>query len=106
MTSDTSCTPDRRVAAGRACVTHGPRVDGKFLAVDGQRFLVKGVTYGTFAPDAAGTQYPASAQVADDFAAMVREGFNTVRLYTPPRPDMMDVAESLGLKLIVGIPWA
>ena len=27
----------------------GPEVDGKFLRVDGERFYVRGVTYGTFA---------------------------------------------------------
>ena len=35
-----------------------PRIDGKFLRVAGQRFLVKGVTYGTFAPDETGHQFP------------------------------------------------
>ena len=35
-----------------------PRVDGKFLEVDGRRFLIKGVAYGTFAPDAQGAQFP------------------------------------------------
>ncbi len=46
----------------------GPRVNGKFLEVDGRRFLVKGVTYGTFAPDADGGQFPPPAQIDEDFA--------------------------------------
>ena len=41
----------------------GPQVSGKFLEVDGRRFLVKGVTYGTFAPDADGVQFPALEQI-------------------------------------------
>ena len=46
-------------------MTHrAPRVDGKFLNVDGVRFLVKGVAYGTFAPDASGGQFPAPSCVA------------------------------------------
>ena len=51
-------------------MTSQPRVSGKFLEVDGRRFLVKGVTYGTFAPDAAGVQYPTLDRVAADVAAM------------------------------------
>ncbi|MEO6223185.1 MAG: hypothetical protein ABIP90_08030, partial [Vicinamibacterales bacterium] len=35
-----------------------PRVDGKFLCIGGKRFLVKGATYGTFAPDLNGQQFP------------------------------------------------
>ena len=31
---------------------------GKFLRAGDERFLVKGVTYGTFAPDADGYQFP------------------------------------------------
>ena len=38
--------------------------DGKFLKAGNERFLVKGVTYGTFAPDANGYQFPSIAQVA------------------------------------------
>ena len=35
--------------SGRAERVSGPQVDGKFLRVDGGRFYVRGVTYGTFA---------------------------------------------------------
>jgi hypothetical protein len=35
--------------SGRAAGGAGPQVDGKFLRVDGERFYVRGVTYGTFA---------------------------------------------------------
>ena len=83
-----------------------PSVDGKFLRVGDERFLVKGVTYGTFAPDADGCQFPAPAQVARDFLAMADAGINTVRIYTPPRPDVLDAASQAGLKVMVGIPWA
>ena len=36
--------------------------DGKFLLAGGERFLAKGVTYGTFAPDAQGYQLPHSGR--------------------------------------------
>ena len=60
------------------------RVDGKFLSAGDARFLLKGVTYGTFAPDDNGLQFPAIDRVRSDFAAMAAAGVNTVRVYTPP----------------------
>jgi GT2 family glycosyltransferase/sugar lactone lactonase YvrE len=89
----------------------GVVTDGKFLrlAADGapgQRFLVKGVTYGTFAPDADGYQFPPPRQVADDFRQMAAMGINTVRLYTPPRRDLLDEAARHGLRVMVGLPWS
>ena len=80
-------------------------VDGKFLATGGDRFLVKGVAYGTFAPDAAGRQFPAAATVADDFARMREAGLNTVRTYTAPDPGLLDAAARHGLRVMVGLPW-
>jgi GT2 family glycosyltransferase len=80
-------------------------VDGKFLRVDGQRFLVKGVTYGTFAPESNGEQFPSLAAVRDDFRAMAAAGVNTVRVYTPPSLDVLDAAAGAGLRVIVGLPW-
>ena len=50
--------------------------------MDGRNFLVKGVSYGTFAPDAEGRQFPAAEVVARDFARMREVGINTVRTYT------------------------
>ena len=81
------------------------RVRGKFLEVGGRRFLVKGVTYGTFAPEASGRQYPPAARVQADFAAMAAAGVNTVRTYTPPSDDVLDAAAAHGLRLMIGLPW-
>jgi hypothetical protein len=81
-------------------------VSGKFIEVDGRRHLVKGVTYGTFAPDASGLQFPPSSQVRADFAAIAAAGFNTVRTYTPPTPGLMDEAQRQGLRVMVGVPWS
>ena len=80
-------------------------VDGKFLRAGDRRFLVKGVTYGTFAPDRDGDQYPALATVRDDFAAMAAAGFNTVRVYTPPPVWVLDEAARAGLRVMIGLPW-
>ncbi len=86
-------------------MTRLPRVDGKFLAIGSRRFLVKGVAYGTFAPDANGEQYPSSTQVARDVAQIASAGFNTVRTYTAPCGALVDAAAEHQLRLIVGLPW-
>jgi GT2 family glycosyltransferase/DNA-binding beta-propeller fold protein YncE len=86
--------------------------DGKFLrlpspdAAAGERFLIKGVTYGTFAPDAQGYQFPPLAQIAADFRQMASLGINTVRTYTPPRRELLDAAADEGLHVMVGLPWS
>ena len=80
--------------------------DGKFLRLGDERFLVKGVTYGTFAPDAEGYQFPCLEQVARDFQQMAALGINTVRTYTAPRRNLLDEADRHGLKVLVGLPWS
>jgi GT2 family glycosyltransferase/DNA-binding beta-propeller fold protein YncE len=80
--------------------------DGKFLRVGDERFLVKGVTYGTFAPDAEGYQFPPIEQVREDFRLMAELGINTVRVYTPPRRSLLDEAARHGLRVMVGLPWS
>ena len=82
-----------------------PRVDGKFLEVDGRRFLVKGVAYGTFEPDDDGDQFPVAARVEQDFAAMAAAGINTVRTYTPPTSLVLDTARRHGLHVMAGLAW-
>ena len=83
-----------------------PRTDGKFLRAGGNRLLVKGVTYGTFAPTADGHQFPTPARVAQDFALMAAHGANTVRTYTLPPPFLLDEAARHGLYVMAGVPWS
>ena len=83
-----------------------PRVGGKFLQIGPERFLVKGVAYGTFAPDADGYQFPSPARTAADFALMAQSGINTVRTYTVPRGELLDAAQEQGLRVAAGVPWA
>ena len=82
-----------------------PRVDGKLLEVDGRRFLIQGVAYGTFAPDADGAQFPPAARVEQDFAAMAAAGVNTVRTYTSPTPALLDAALRHELRVMAGLAW-
>ncbi len=83
-----------------------PVVDGKFIATGGERFLLKGVTYGTFAPSQAGVSFPPAAVVDQDFAQMRAAGVNTVRTYTPPGLDLLDQAMQHGLRVMIGLPWS
>jgi GT2 family glycosyltransferase/sugar lactone lactonase YvrE len=91
---------------GSETSTAGPvSADGKFLRVGGERFLVKGVTYGTFAPDAEGGQFPPLRKISEDFRLMASVGINTVRTYTPPGRELLDEAVRQGLRVMVGLPW-
>ena len=80
-----------------------PSVRGKFLWAGGEKLLVRGVTYGTFRPDAVGDEYPPQATVERDFAAMAAQGLNTVRTYTAPPPRVLDAAGRHGLWLLAGL---
>src|SRR5262249_7828541 len=79
-------------------------VRGKFLFLGDEKFYVKGVVYGAFAPRADHTEYHAPETVEEDFAQMAANGINTVRIphTVPPRP-LLDAANRHGLRLIVGL---
>lgn len=80
-------------------------LDGKFLRLGDERFLVAGASYGTFAPDANGVQFPRLDQTARDFAQMAAAGINTVRTYTPPPEPVLDAAARQGLRVMAGLAW-
>jgi O-antigen biosynthesis protein len=82
-----------------------PIVKGKFLYVNGEKFYIKGVTYGTFAPDENDSQFPPAAVVEEDFAQMAANGLNAVRTYTVPPMFLLDIAHKYNLKVMVGLPW-
>jgi GT2 family glycosyltransferase len=75
------------------------------VRLDGAKRYIKGVTYGTFADEAAGVPYPAADTVDSDFAAMAASGVNAVRLYTAPPRWILDAAHDHGLKVMVGLAW-
>ena len=80
-------------------------VSGKFLWEGSEKFIVRGVTYGPFGPDADGEVYGTRQAVALDFADMVASGINTIRTYTVPPRWLLDEAWQRGLRVFVGIPW-
>ena len=82
-----------------------PRVDGKFLFAGDQKLYVRGVTYGTFRPDAHGSDYPSPEVVRGDLAAMASAGVNAVRTYTVPPRWLLDEAQERGIRVMVGLPW-
>src|SRR5687767_2357232 len=81
------------------------RLEGKFFRLGGDKFFVKGVTYGPFAPDQSGCCFPAPDQVKRDFALIRELGANLVRLYYVPPRWLLDAAADHGLKVFIDIPW-
>jgi GT2 family glycosyltransferase/DNA-binding beta-propeller fold protein YncE len=92
-------------SSARSGTSTAVRVDGKFLDVGGRRFLVKGVAYGTFAPDSTGAQFPDACRLTADVSAIAAAGFNTLRTYTVPSAPLLDAAAREGLRVMVGMPW-
>ena len=94
-----------KLTCGPSSVGNRPSVRGKFLFVDKEKFYVKGVTYGTFAPGENGLQFPPKEVVEKDFALMAEHGFNSVRTYTVPPGYLLDLALQFNLKVMAGLPW-
>src|SRR5687768_7717142 len=91
--------------AGNPPPNDTPSVSGKFLRANGQRFLIRGVSYGTFAPNAEGYLFPDPTRAARDLEAIAELEANTVRTYTVPPIALMHEAARCGLRVIVGVPW-
>ena len=78
---------------------------GKYLLDGAQKFYLRGVSYGPFAPNSRGERYPEPERAAADFALMKKLGANVIRLYVPPPPWMVEEAQKAGLRMMLGIPW-
>lgn len=81
------------------------RVDGKFLRLGARKFIVKGVTYGPFAPNARGEYFPEVEPALEDFKKVKELGANVLRVYYAPPNWFLDLAEQQGLKIVVDVPW-
>jgi len=79
---------------------------GKFFFSGAEKVFLKGVTYGPFAPDGFGTQFPDRETVKGDLSLMVELGANTFRTFTVPPRWLLDLAAEQGLRVLAGVPWA
>lgn len=80
------------------------KAGAKFFYHGEEKFRIRGVTYGAFAPREEG-DYPAPERVTEDFRMMREAGINTVRIYTAPPRYLLDEAARQGLRVIVGLAW-
>jgi O-antigen biosynthesis protein len=81
------------------------RVDGKFFARGGERWPVRGVAYGPFAPNPNGEPYPDPDRAADDFARMHAAGLNAIRTYHVPPEWLVHRASEDGMGILIDVPW-
>jgi glycosyltransferase involved in cell wall biosynthesis len=80
-------------------------VRAKFFFEGDQKFFLKGVTYGPFAPDAEGYEYGTREQAAHDLSSIAESGANLIRLYTSPPPWYLELCQERGLRVLLSIPW-
>ena len=80
-------------------------VDGKFFRLGREKFHVKGLAYGPFAPNAQGELFPSPDQATRDFLQLRELNANLVRVYCPPPRWFLDLATEHHLKVLVDVPW-
>ncbi|MCB1210469.1 MAG: hypothetical protein KDK97_14145, partial [Verrucomicrobiales bacterium] len=93
--------PERRPALPPAALSVG----GKFFETAGKSLWLNGVSYGPFAPNAAGEPFPAKETLTQDLEHIRSLGFNLLRIYELPTAFLLRETARLGLYLLVGIPW-
>src|SRR5690242_1330672 len=80
-------------------------VDGKSFRLGENKFFVKGLAYGPFAPQANGSGFAAPEQTARDFAQIRSLQANLLRVYHVPPKWFLDLASQHELKVLIDIPW-
>jgi GT2 family glycosyltransferase len=81
------------------------QVDGLLFMRCGLRMRIQGVTYGPFAPNAAGEPFPTPGRICTDFAQMRAIGINSVRTYHTPPAWFLELADAQGIAVLVDVPW-
>lgn len=99
---DTGEFPHSQLSDGK---NQRPCVRGKFISISGEKFYVRGVTYGTFRPNENGEEFHDRALVERDLGQIAAQGVNAIRTYTPPPLWMLEAALSHGIRVMVGLPW-
>src|SRR5688500_8792622 len=79
--------------------------DGKFFRLGTEKFYVRGVTYGPFAPNTDGDPLPSPEQARRDFAQMAEMGANCARIYHVPPRWFLDEAHAAGIKIFLDVAW-
>ena len=82
------------------------RVRAKFFFEGDEKFFLKGVTYGPFAPDNEGNFVGNPDQGRRDLAMMRDLGINLLRLYHVPPVWFLDLCREFRLRALISIPWA
>ena len=87
-------------------ITNRVRRDGKFFRLGADKFFVKGLTYGPFAPNAEGDPLPTPAHTRKDFEQIIEMGANCVRIYHVPPKWFLELAQEMGIKIFLDVAWA
>ncbi len=86
-------------------MNHRVRTRAKFFFEGDRKFFLKGVTYGTFAPDADGFYVGPKEKAARDLAMMSEIGINGVRIYHAPPKWFLDLAAENNIRVMVTLWW-
>ncbi|HEX8916627.1 MAG TPA: glycosyltransferase [Humisphaera sp.] len=101
--------PAAATGEGRKRVIEAPsdrvRRDGKFFRLGDQKFYVKGVTYGPFAPGEGGSPFATRAHTRKDFEQILDLGGNCVRVYHVPPDWFLDMARDMGIRVFLDVCW-
>lgn len=81
------------------------RVRAKFFFEGERKFFIKGVTYGTFKPDAQNFYVGPPDKARRDMALMREIGINAVRIYHAPPKWFLDLAQEHGIRVMVTLWW-
>jgi len=81
------------------------RISGKFFRMGEEKWYLKGLTYGPFAPNKDGLFLPERAQVRRDFAHISDLGANAIRVYHVPPMWLLDEAMAHDIRVLIDIPW-
>jgi hypothetical protein len=84
------------------------RIEGKFFRLADEKFFVRGVTYGPFAPPEEGSrgETARTERWRSDIALIGSMGFNVVRVYEVPSREFVSLCRDGGLRVLISIPWA
>ncbi|MDL5047222.1 glycosyltransferase [Oscillatoria amoena NRMC-F 0135] len=81
------------------------KTNAKFFFRGGQKFFVKGVTYGPFKPYTPGVHLHSPDQTRQDMRLIHDLGANVLRLYHVPPRWFLDMCQEYDLHALITIPW-